>query len=189
MLDAVRALPRRWLFVFVAFVSLLFLLFLRASTPSLGLSVNKPPPKNDDGRFHWADRPTRYPVSRLTPLPPGKPKPLPRIQHTFPGESAAEETVRLARREKIEDAFKKCWASYRGRAWMHDELSPISGRGRDTFGGWAATMVDALDTLWIMDMQYEFHEAVESARQIDFSKSTDDVVNIFETTIRYLGVS
>lgn len=187
MLDAVRALPRRWLFVFVAFVSLLFLLFLRASTPSLGLSVNKPPPKNDDGRFHWADRPTRYPVSRLTPLPPGKPKPLPRIQHTFPGESAAEETVRLARREKIEDAFKKCWASYRGRAWMHDELSPISGRGRDTFGGWAATMVDALDTLWIMDMQYEFHEAVESARQIDFSKSTDDVVNIFETTIRYLG--
>lgn len=187
MLDAVRALPRRWLFVFLAFVSLIFLLFLRSHTPSLGPSAYSSPPKSHDGRFHWADRPAHFPLTQLTPLPKGKPKQLSQIQHSFPKESAEQETIRLARREKVKDAFKKCWGSYRARAWMHDELSPISGRGRDTFGGWAASMVDALDTLWIMDMQYEFHEAVESARQIDFSRSTDDIVNIFETTIRYLG--
>ncbi|KEF54440.1 uncharacterized protein A1O9_09607 [Exophiala aquamarina CBS 119918] len=191
MINALRALPRRWFFIFVAFVSVLFLLLLHARTSSLDrpfdLPSYKSPPKTNDGHFSWADRPVHYPLKQLASLPKGQPKQLPNVQYRFSQESAAEETVRLARREKIKAAFQKCWSSYRSRAWMHDELSPISGRGRDTFGGWAATMVDALDTLWIMDMKYEFHEAVESARQIDFSKSTDEVVNIFETTIRYLG--
>jgi len=70
---------------------------------------------------------------------------------------------------------------------MRDELSPISGRGRNSFGGWAATLVDALDTLWIMGFKDEFYEAVASSTAINFTSSTDDTVNIFETTIRYLG--
>ena len=70
---------------------------------------------------------------------------------------------------------------------MRDELSPISGGGRDTFGGWAASLVDALDTLWIMGLKDEFNSAVSSAVNIDFSTSTDSTINIFETTIRYLG--
>ena len=70
---------------------------------------------------------------------------------------------------------------------MHDELAPISGSARDTFGGWAATLVDALDTLWIMDLQEEFREAAKAAASIKFSSSTDSTINTFETTIRYLG--
>ena len=70
---------------------------------------------------------------------------------------------------------------------MRDELSPISGGGRDSFGGWSATLVDALDTLWIMDLKQEFYEAADAAVKIDFRKSTDETVNVFETTIRYLG--
>ena len=70
---------------------------------------------------------------------------------------------------------------------MRDELSPVSGRGRDTFGGWAASLVDTLDTLWIMVMKEDFYEAARAAITIDFSKSTDEIANIFETTIRYLG--
>ena len=70
---------------------------------------------------------------------------------------------------------------------MRDELSPVSGRGRDTFGGWAASLVDTLDTLWIMGMKEDFYEAARAAITIDFSKSTDEIANIFETTIRYLG--
>ncbi|OQV08425.1 hypothetical protein CLAIMM_12700 [Cladophialophora immunda] len=70
---------------------------------------------------------------------------------------------------------------------MRDELSPISGGGRDTFGGWAASLVDALDTLWIMGLKDEFNEAALATANIDFSTSTDDTINIFETTIRYLG--
>lgn len=70
---------------------------------------------------------------------------------------------------------------------MYDELSPLSGVGRNTFGGWSATLVDALDTLWIMGMDKEFDAAVQAVEAIDFSTSTDETINIFETTIRYLG--
>lgn len=36
-------------------------------------------------------------------------------------------------------------------------------------------------------MKPEFEEAVAATSQIDFNTSTDEIVNIFETTIRYLG--
>ena len=70
---------------------------------------------------------------------------------------------------------------------MSDELAPISGGRKDPFGGWAATLVDALDTLWLMDMRVEFLEAVEAAVSIDFGTSSLKEINVFETTIRYLG--
>lgn len=70
---------------------------------------------------------------------------------------------------------------------MSDELAPISGARQDPFGGWAATLVDSLDTLWIMDLKDEFQEAVTAAVSIDFSRSSLQIVNVFETTIRYMG--
>ena len=57
-----------------------------------------------------------------------------------------------------------------------------------TFGGWAATLVDSLDTLWILGMKLDFEEAVIAASYIDFnSTGTVKTLNVFETTIRYLG--
>jgi mannosyl-oligosaccharide alpha-1,2-mannosidase len=72
---------------------------------------------------------------------------------------------------------------------MRDELAPISGGAKDTFGGWGATLVDSLDTLWIMGLNKEFEEAVSAAVTIDFSPNTSSlaVINVFETTIRHLG--
>lgn len=49
------------------------------------------------------------------------------------------------------------------------------------------SLVDSLDTLWIMGMQAEFAEAVDSVVQIDFSATSQESINVFETTIRYLG--
>jgi len=63
----------------------------------------------------------------------------------------------------------------------------VTGGKKNTFGGWAATLVDALDTLWIMDLKDEFAEAVAAALTIDFSGTHMEQVNVFETTIRYLG--
>lgn len=83
--------------------------------------------------------------------------------------------------------FQKSWASYRSKAWMKDALKPISGQYVDQFSGWAATLVDSLDTLWMMGMRDEFYEAVEAVATIDFGKSTAATVNMFETCIRYLG--
>ena len=70
---------------------------------------------------------------------------------------------------------------------MRDEIAPISGAYRDSFGGWAATLVDSLDTLWITGLRDEFELAVSAVKTIDFDNSPDDEINVFETTIRYLG--
>lgn len=70
---------------------------------------------------------------------------------------------------------------------MKDELTPVSGSYRSHFGGWAATLVDSLDTLWIMELKDEFEEAVDAVYHIDFTTTEEDEINVFETTIRYLG--
>ncbi|KAL1311086.1 hypothetical protein AAFC00_001294 [Neodothiora populina] len=140
-----------------------------------------------DGHFDWSKLPIRHPVSSLHPVPTGEPLRLPKVQHTFPQESPKDKQVREQRRDAVRDAFVRGWESYKKHAWMADELAPISGRSKDHFGGWAATLVDALDTLWIMDLKDEFAEAVAAAVSIDFSGTTMEEINVFETTIRYLG--
>lgn len=70
---------------------------------------------------------------------------------------------------------------------MKDELAPLSGGSKNTFGGWGATLVDSLDTLWIMGMREEFAEAVDAAVNIDFKPDGLGEINMFETIIRYLG--
>lgn len=64
---------------------------------------------------------------------------------------------------------------------------PLSGLGKDTFGGWAATLVDSLDTLWIMGLEEDFNEAVEAVATLNWANTTDTACNMFETTIRHLG--
>lgn len=184
-------LTRRWIFLPLAAVASMWLLYHPPDYPFNRQAAPVPeytlPPKVDNGRSPWNNRPINYPLAHLVSLPHGKPKRLPSIQHQFPSESAQDKKTRLERQQVVKNTFIKCWRSYRTHAWMRDELSPLSGNGRDTFGGWAATLVDALDTLWIMELKDEFYEAAEAAVKIDFSRSTDATVNIFETTIRYLG--
>ncbi|KAG9815299.1 seven-hairpin glycosidase, partial [Aureobasidium melanogenum] len=73
------------------------------------------------------------------------------------------------------------------KAWMNDEVRPVSGGARDPFCGWAATLVDALDTLWIVGLKDEFDDAVKAVGEIDFTTSQRKDIPLFETTIRYLG--
>lgn len=95
--------------------------------------------------------------------------------------------VQEKRRLEVKRVFKKSWASYKSHAWMKDALKPLSGQYVDQFSGWAATLVDSLDTLWMMGLRAEFYGAVEAVATIDFGKSTTETVNMFETCIRYLG--
>ncbi|APA09239.1 hypothetical protein SS1G_14236 [Sclerotinia sclerotiorum 1980 UF-70] len=89
--------------------------------------------------------------------------------------------------KKVKEEFLRAWNGYKNNAWMHDEVMPLSGGQKDTFVGWAATLVDSLDTLYIMGLKKEFEDALESLRRIDFSKPNAERVPVFETTIRYLG--
>ncbi|OTA69499.1 glycoside hydrolase family 47 protein, partial [Hypoxylon sp. EC38] len=141
----------------------------------------------DDEDYFWRKLPTHYPVQDMKPLPTGTPHKLPKIQKVFGRESEKDATIRRKRQEIVKKAFTRCWESYKAKAFMSDELAPISGESKDTFGGWGATLVDSLDTLWIMSMREEFEEAVAAAANINFRTSTLESVNAFETTIRYLG--
>lgn len=63
----------------------------------------------------------------------------------------------------------------------------MSGGFKDPFGGWAATLVDCMDTLWLMDLKDDFYEAAGAAVKMDWSNTTATAINLFETTIRHLG--
>ena len=137
--------------------------------------------------FRWKDVSQRYPVESLIPLPDGPLKSIPRIQHEFSEENPQHKTERLHRLATVKSSFVHSWHGYRSHAWMQDEVLPMSGGYANPFGGWGATLVDSLDTLCIMGMKKEFRQAVKALEKIDFRSPDMTYVNLFETTIRYLG--
>lgn len=90
------------------------------------------------------------------------------------------------RREKVKEAMLHAWNSYVKYAWGQDELQPQSKNGVNSFGGLGATIIDSLDTLYIMGLEDEFQKAREwIANSLDFNK--DYEASVFETTIRVVG--
>ncbi|KAK1700432.1 family 47 glycosyl hydrolase [Colletotrichum godetiae] len=156
--------------------------------------------------YDWASLKPEYPLEKPLRTPPrGTPVELPRVQYDFDGskKQAGKKTSKKlshdengdrdrekqteSRRAAVVHAFRRSWASYRENAWTWDELTPVSGHGKTTFGGWSASLVDGLDTLWIMGMHDEFRRAVKTVALIDWSNTTETAANMFETTIRHLG--
>ena len=89
------------------------------------------------------------------------------------------------RQRAVVESFKHAWKGYKNYAWGHDHLRPISKRAQNWFG-LGLTIVDSLDTMYIMNLRDEFDEAKEwVAERLHFSINKD--VNLFETTIRVLG--
>lgn len=87
--------------------------------------------------------------------------------------------------EAVQDAFRHAWKGYKDFAWGHDELRPISKSYSEWFG-LGLTLIDALDTMWILGLKEEFEEAKAwVATELSFNKNVD--VNLFESTIRILG--
>lgn len=110
----------------------------------------KPETSGQRESIAWAKVPLKYPVQSTSALPTAKPLTLPRIQHQFAEQDKSTSKIQAERRDEIKKQFRKCWDNYKEQAWMHDELQPVAGGFKDPFGGWAATLIDALDTLWIM---------------------------------------
>ncbi|XP_006109433.3 endoplasmic reticulum mannosyl-oligosaccharide 1,2-alpha-mannosidase, partial [Myotis lucifugus] len=89
------------------------------------------------------------------------------------------------RQQAVIDAFRHAWAGYRKFAWGHDELKPVSKSFSEWFG-LGLTLVDSLDTMWILGLKKEFGEARRwVSEKLQFQKDVD--VNLFESTIRILG--
>ncbi|KAL8730150.1 MAG: hypothetical protein Q9166_004233 [cf. Caloplaca sp. 2 TL-2023] len=128
-----------------------------------------------------------YPVKSLIPIPKGNPAKIPAIQYSFGTETQDEKVVREERLTAVKKSFVHSWEGYKKHAWKEDELVPIKGGHATTFGGWGATLVDTLDSLWMIGLKDDFEKAVQAVDEIDFSVAKLEDLNVFETTIRYLG--
>ena len=53
---------------------------------------------------------------------------------------------------EIVKAYMHAWNAYKRYAWGHDELKPVSHGWQEWFGI-GLTIVDSLDTMWIMGLK------------------------------------
>ncbi|XP_044757578.1 mannosyl-oligosaccharide alpha-1,2-mannosidase IA-like isoform X2 [Coccinella septempunctata] len=95
------------------------------------------------------------------------------------------------RRDKIKEMAQHAWDNYVKYAWGKNELRPISKRGHSAsiFGTMplGATILDGLDTLYIMGMEKEFKQARDwVANELNLDQMANDV-SVFETNIRFVG--
>ncbi|KAL3478510.1 glycoside hydrolase [Aspergillus californicus] len=197
------SLTKRWsTFLAITASFLFFLVFLHKSSTKSSPPVSNrftrstcpatppnPPYNLTTHGFSWRDIPIKYPISDLIPLSSERPSSLPELQHKFAPPTLEADALRKTRQGAIKETFTRAWRSYEEYAWKSDELQPVSAGWRNNFGGWGATLVDNLDTLLIMDMHEDFEKAVAALIDVDFSPhdSSQSTINVFETTIRYLG--
>lgn len=147
------------------------------------------PEPNDGRKARWRQPKAHFPLParEIISLPSGTPKKLPKVQATFGTETSGMRKDRLSKLNTIKESFKHAWAGYNRYGMPHDEVKPISKSHQDPFMGWGATLVDTLDTLWIMGLKQDFEIAVAEVEKIDFKTSARKDIPLFETVIRYLG--
>uniref|UniRef100_A0A9L0SN97 alpha-1,2-Mannosidase n=1 Tax=Equus caballus TaxID=9796 RepID=A0A9L0SN97_HORSE len=89
-----------------------------------------------------------------------------RLRHPVLGtrgdESKEPQSVVRTQREKVKEMMQFAWQSYRRYAMGKNELRPLTKDGYEgsMFGGLSgATVIDSLDTLYLMELKEEFQEA------------------------------
>jgi len=100
---------------------------------------------------------------------------------TRPPDSTVAATVR--------EEFLVAWNAYRRLAWGRDELRPLAGVGSDFFANGhpvGLTIVESLDTLYLMDLDDDLELAVQWCEQ-NLSFDINAYFQVFETIIRMVG--
>ncbi|CAH8528221.1 unnamed protein product [Heterobilharzia americana] len=105
---------------------------------------------------------------------------------------------KTALKAQVKEMFLHAYYSYKNNAFPADELMPLSCRGRyrweginrgdidDALGNFSLTMLDGLDSLFLVGELDEFDSAVKSVVEtVRFDADVD--VSVFETNIRVLG--
>jgi mannosyl-oligosaccharide alpha-1,2-mannosidase len=91
--------------------------------------------------------------------------------------------------EDVRNEMRWAWRQYRKHAWGRDQIKPISG-GFESFPlknhHLGLSLIEALDTLWIMGLDDEFNDGVEWVKR-ELSFDVDGEVSVFETSIRLVG--
>ncbi|KAL7416692.1 glycoside hydrolase [Mrakia frigida] len=94
----------------------------------------------------------------------------------------------VEKRDAVREAFVHSWHAYERDAFGDDDYHPISRRGDNIseFGSIGYTIVDALDSLLVMDLTEEYERARDWVAS-SLSFDVDVEFNAFEITIRLLG--
>lgn len=92
----------------------------------------------------------------------------------------------LERRILVKKSFQFAFDNYKSCAYLKDEITPITCSYNNKWQGWGVTLIDALDTLFIMGLKTDFKDAVKAIEKVDFKKARSSVI-FFETVIRHLG--
>lgn len=89
----------------------------------------------------------------------------------------------------VRSEFQWAWRNYVAKAWGKDEINPVSGTSSSFFiegHDLGLSLVEALDTLWIMGLDAEFQAGVDWVKtSLDFDIDGD--AQVFETNIRLVG--
>ncbi|MFI0453939.1 glycoside hydrolase family 47 protein [Actinomadura sp. 6N118] len=92
--------------------------------------------------------------------------------------------------EDVRRELLHTWNAYKRLAWGHDHLLPVSGGHGEFFDDAhpvGLTIVEALDTLYLMRLDDELAEGVDWIEEsLDFS-AVNANVQVFETNIRMVG--
>lgn len=83
--------------------------------------------------------------------------------------------------------YEYAWYAYVKHAFGHDELLPLSASYQDNWYGWGVTIVDGIDTAIVMNLTDIVAQQLAFIETIDFNTTPYGPVEIFDTSIRYLG--
>ncbi|XP_032512614.2 mannosyl-oligosaccharide alpha-1,2-mannosidase IA [Danaus plexippus] len=95
------------------------------------------------------------------------------------------------KRDTVKEMMRHAWNNYKLYAWGKNELKPMTKRAHLTsvFGGGdlGATIVDGMDTLYVMGLIDEFREGRDWIAEHFHINEIDSDLSVFETTIRFVG--
>ncbi|KAK5131655.1 hypothetical protein LTR08_000782 [Meristemomyces frigidus] len=105
------------------------------------------------------------------------------IQYDFPAGSGSN----ADRAAAVQEAYVFGWDAYTKYAFGKDELQPLNASGMNDWYGWGVTIVDAIDTAIVMNLTDIVTQQLAFIQNINFNATTYGPVEIFDTSIRYLG--
>lgn len=118
--------------------------------------------------------------------PPGQPgvAAVPEVQ---PAITAPVDWAAVAQDVRAEVRWS--WQNYVAKAFGHDQIKPVSGTSEEFFvpgRPMGLTIVEALDTLWLMELDSEFQQGLTWVKN-NLNFNVDASFQVFETNIRMLG--
>uniref|UniRef100_A0A7S4N8K7 alpha-1,2-Mannosidase n=1 Tax=Odontella aurita TaxID=265563 RepID=A0A7S4N8K7_9STRA len=141
--------------------------YMSPPVPSSGHDFSSYRPLGGDRFVEWKDGETPYAIT--------------------PALLKQSDDLARSRRDYVKKAMEHAWSGYKKHAFGQDEVLPQSGKSHSNWGGMGTTLVDSLDTLWLMGMKEEFTQARDWVRDHLDHDHVHKSISVFETTIRSLG--